>query len=415
MNQNLQNKQTPSIEVISIGNEILNGTIVNSNAAFISSRLFQEGIEVKRHTVLSDDPVLLKEGLKEALSRSSIVLTTGGLGPTCDDLTRQVAAELFHSDFQLNEELLADLKKRYGANFPTLIDQATIPIKAKPLKNLLGTAPGFLFEENQSLILMPGVPHEMKAMLEEEVIPFIKQKMRGKKIFRKSLYFFHLFEAQVDPTLRQLQEKYPHISYGIYPSLGTLRVHVSVSAQTDEEANQVLEPVVVVLKKQFHNNLFESPTGKLDDAIHHLLIEKKKTLSIAESCTGGALSARFTRHPGASQYFLGGMVAYANAFKEELLHVSKADLEKEGAVSDAVVKQMAEQIKQMTRSDIAISVSGIAGPTGGSEQKPVGTVFYAIATDTETQVWKLQALGTREMVIERSINEILGNLYKLVK
>ena len=406
----------PEIEIIAIGNEILSGATVNSNASYISLRLFQEGFDVKRHTVLPDELHPLKEGLKEALKRSPIVVTTGGLGPTCDDVTRAIAAELFDSSFRFDESLAADLRERYGSHFPTIEDQATVPVKAKILKNPFGTAPGFIFQnEASTLILLPGVPLEMQAMLESEVLPFIKQRKGENQVYREVLHFFHLFESQVDPDLRHLKKEFPKIEFGIYPSNGILTVHLTTHARNEEEAQAILLPPLELLKHKFEKHLFASTTGKIEEAVHALLIAKQLTLSTAESCTGGSIAARLTRYPGASEYFLGGMVTYSSAFKANLLNVSQASLEQYGAVSEEVARQLAAHIKEKTGSDYALAVTGIAGPTGGTPEKPVGTVYCAIAGPGQIKTWKLALHGSREMIIERAGNEALGELYAIVR
>lgn len=402
------------IEIIAIGNEVLSGSVVNTNASFISQSLSSEGFVINRHTVVPDDETVLKESLKEALTRSQIVITTGGLGPTCDDISRHVAAELFNSPLHYDEELAEDLKKRYGAYLTTITNQATVPSKARLLKNPAGTAPGFVFQgEHATLIMLPGVPPEMRLMLREQVIPFLRTHYAS--LFRwysRKLNMFGVPESSVDPILRQIQFEYPNIRCGIYPGQGVLGVTLSVMAKDEDSALQQLEKPILMISNHFPDKLFDSPTGKLAPLVHQLFIDNGMTLSAAESCTGGCFSAHLTNLPGASQYFLGSVVAYSNELKTEFLGVSKALIAEKGAVSKEVVQEMCLGIQKRTGSDYSVAISGIAGPTGGSSEKPVGTLWCAVGKKGhEPKVWLFQGRGSREMVIERGVNALLFELY----
>lgn len=403
------------IEVLSIGNEILSGIIINSNAAYISQILFQEGFSVSRHTVLPDDPHILRQGIEDALSRTDLLLTTGGLGPTCDDITRKVVADIFQSDFHYDAEIAADLTRRYG-NFPTIPDQATVPSKATILKNKLGTAPGLVFKaEKSTLIMMPGVPPEMKEMLNDEVLPYIKRTFQLKKRpYFKRLNFFGLPEAAIDPLLRKLKEQYPLVDFGIYPSLGIVNVQITTISTDETSAMNQLDSCYHAIANEFAANLFLSSTGRIEEAVHDRFIKNKWTLSIAESCTGGSLAAHLIQLPGASQYFLGSIVAYSNELKTEFLDVSENLIMEKGAVSKEVVAEMLQGLFKRTKCDFGIAVTGIAGPTGGTPEKPIGTVWGAVGhRGDDPHVWKLHVRGPREMIIEWSVNALLANLLKI--
>lgn len=407
-----------STEIIAIGNEVLAGITVNTNAAEIGQALHQIGVIPSRQVALPDNYEILKQGLKESLDRSELIICTGGLGPTVDDITRNVAAELFHSDFKLDPRLLDELKHRYGNKTVSLEDQATVPVKAKIISNPVGTAPGFIFQENgKTLMLLPGVPQEMRKMLHEQVIPFLKGVIpQEKRAFRKVVCLFEMTESRVDPTLRELQARYPDLLFGIYPNLGLLMITVSTFAASQNEANNKLQVVVDELRKKFESHLFESDNGKIDGAVHHLLMKSGKSLSVAESCTGGALAARLIRNAGASEYMLGSIVAYSNKMKKDVLGVPEDVLKKEGAVSSDTVEWMLKGVMELTGSDYAVAVTGIAGPGGGTPEKPVGTVWCGVAKKDESlYTWNIQGFGgSREMVIERSINAILAKLYKVL-
>lgn len=395
-----------TIEVVAIGNELLQGHIVNTNAAEIGKALFTAGYYCRRQSVLPDAKALLKKGLHEALQHHQVVITTGGLGPTCDDTTRQVAAELFDSPVAINAELSADLKKRYGDLPISLEDQATVPTKAFLIKNPLGTAPGFIFNDGKrTLILMPGVPPEMRAMLNAQVIPYLLKHFPPKMITKATAHFFALSESAIDPAIRDLEKRFPTIQFGIYPSQGTL----TIRASTDEGEPSLVNAAINALIQRFPKKYFSSES--IEEAIQELFIQNNWTLSTAESCTGGAIAAKLTKIAGASNYFIGSIVSYSNEMKKSLLHVPKDTLDTHGAVSEQTVSAMATGVLTATGSTFAIAVSGIAGPTGGTPEKPVGTVWIAIAKQGEPPFCKLlHARGNREMNIERSVNAALGDL-----
>lgn len=408
---------TLSAEIVAIGNEVLSGITANTNAAEISNGLMQVGIQPCRHTVLPDDFEVLREELRQAVGRSDLVITTGGLGPTVDDLTRQAAADLFHSDFRFDEGIAQELTQRYEGRLLSVEDQATVPAKAKVLNNPVGTAPGFIFhEEGKLLILLPGVPQEMRKMLSEQVLPYLRTTVPpDKRLYRKELHLFELPESAVDPALRKLQAEYPSVKMGIYPNLGLLQITMTASAPSQEAAEKFLAPPMKQLEEMFMDHVYRSPTGKIDEAVHFLLLEKGATLSLAESCTGGAIAARLVKHPGASDYLLGSIVAYSNSLKETVLRVPKETMKAHGAVSSETAEAMLRGVMELTGSDYAAAITGIAGPAGGTDDKPVGTIWCGAAKKDEAlYTWKIKAYGSREMVIERSIHAILSKLYKML-
>jgi len=401
------------IEVVAIGTEILKGFTINTNAADIGKELFKSGYLVSRHTVLPDQPALLKIALQECLQRSRIVITTGGLGPTCDDCTKKVAAEIFDSDFYFDESIAQTLKQRYGSMLISLNDQATVPTKAFILKNEVGTAPGLVFNTpSNTLILMPGVSREMHLMLRNQVIPYlISHFPQKKRQISQALHFFGISESTIDPSLRELEKNYPGIEFGIYPSHGTLTVSASIETSRESEGNALLSAPLNILAARFNKQLFESSSGKIEETIHNLFIKNGWTLSIAESCTGGSLSAKLTQLPNASAYFLGSIVCYSNFSKEKFLGVSKDLLQTKGAVSEESVLAMASGILASTGSDFGLAITGIAGPSGGTPDKPIGTVWIGTARKgAPPKARLLRAHGSRQMIIERSANAALGEL-----
>ncbi len=357
-----------SIEIVAVGNELLRGMVVNTNGAYLGRRLDEEGWGVSRQTTLPDERSVLTAGLEESLNRSSTVIATGGVGPTLDDLTPECAAKLFSS--------------------PGI-----------PLKNTIGTAAGFYFQEgNRHLFLLPGVPQEMESMFEEEVLPRLPPQKKG---HRMVLHFSMLRETEVDPFLREMKAE-----AGIYPSFGGLKVVLRGHDLAE------LEKGKEILKRQFHSHYFESPSGKIEEAIQEWMIQNNKTAACAESCTGGYLAAQLTAIPGASGYFLGSLVTYSNQLKEKLLHVSSKTLNTKGAVSAEAVHEMWKGVLQATGADFGVAVSGIAGPAGGSPDKPVGTVFYAVGFKGKApEIGTFHHKGDRNVVILRATRHLLALIW----
>jgi len=409
------------IELIVIGNEVLNGFTVNTNAVFIGQHLIKEGYVVNKQTIVPDNAESILAALSQALEKNHLVVTTGGLGPTIDDITRKVAAKLFETQFVYDETVASDIRDRFReSSVPKRVirDQATVPAKAKVLLNPVGTAPGFILKQDQkALIMLPGVPSEMKPMFTKQVMPYIIANFPlENKNYRKILHLFELPEVKVDPYLRKLDEKYPDVSFSIYPGLGTLSVHMYTEAASEEVALKILNPAFSDLERQFATNCFSSGADSLEKCVQQLFVDNQWTLSAAESCTGGLLSSRLTRLPGASQFFQGSIICYANEVKTNLLGVSEALIAEKGAVSREVAEQMIQGILQITGSDFALAVSGIAGPEGGSEEKPIGTVWCVVARNGEApHTWKLNARGNREMILTRSVNSLLSNLLLYTK
>jgi nicotinamide-nucleotide amidase len=395
------------IELVTIGGEILSGMTVNSNAAFIGQKFLEKGYRVNRQTVFPDDAKILHSGLQEALARSELVITTGGLGPTCDDLTRNVAAQLFSSDFCYDEMVAEDLLRRFGVGLVSLKDQATIPRKARALLNSVGTAPGLVFtSEKNTLILLPGVPEEMSVLFVGQVLPFVQKRFPLKEPFvQKKVDLYLLIESSVDPFLRILEKEHPNLQIGIYPNYGYLSV--SFTGKSEKE----IQPAVDALLKEFGAYHYTAPNGKLEEAVHATLIQRKKTLALAESITGGKAAAQLTALAGASEYFLGSLVVYSNALKVSLLHVLKETLEKEGAVSRKCAEEMLAGLFKVTDADYGIAVTGIAGPTGAAPGKPLGTVWVAMgARGKAPAIETFIANGPREKVLTYTTNRLFANL-----
>ncbi len=365
-----------SIEVIAVGNEVLRGMVVNTNAAYLSRRLTEEGWNVASQLTLPDEISLLTQGLDEAVSRSSIVIATGGLGPTLDDNTAGCAQELF---------------------------------KEPPLEisNPVGAAPGFIFNEGKRLLfLLPGIPQEMEEMFEETVLPYLKKHVPAVPLYREAIYFYLLRENDVDPLLRKLQTQY-ELDIGIYPSYSGVSVILRGAKKEHVMAAKT------AIAQAFKASLL--PASKMEEAIQVWMVQRHQTLALAESCTGGFLASQLTSLPGASDYFLGSLVAYSNQLKERLLNVSPETLKKHGAVSSQVVQEMCTGLLETTGADYGIAVSGIAGPSGGTVEKPVGTIFYAIGKkEEEPEVGTFHVKGNRQTVILRTTKRLLALFLKKI-
>lgn len=396
------------IELIAIGNELLSGVTVNTNGSFIGKKLFEAGFSMNLQTIVPDDFSFLQDTLKVALKRSDVVITTGGLGPTIDDITKDAVIDLLDLKTSLSQEILEDLERRFGKDLPSITEQATVPMTAYVLKNSVGTAPGLILDAMGSLlILLPGVPKEMELLLINEVIPYLIDHFEQKKMIAETIHLYGLSEPLVDPLLRQLQAEHLDLIFGIYPGEGKLTVVIKANDRT------ALNICSDAIKKEFAAHLFASQVA-IEKAIYEEFTKRKLTLSVAESCTGGTIAAKLTTIAGASNYFLGGVIPYSNALKTKWLSVPFEILMNNGAVSKECVYEMAKSLLEMTKSDYSLAVSGIAGPSGGTHEKPVGTVFGAIGCQLtgEIKTFSFFIPGNRHTVIQSTTNQMLFELYK---
>lgn len=396
------------VEVVAIGDEILSGNTVNTNAAFISHHLTRHGWKVTRHTCLSDTKETLAKELKIIIDRAHIVIMTGGLGPTEDDITRNALETLFQSPSAYNGKVAQEIEKRFGKELSSLNNVATIPCKATPLINPIGTAPGLLFhEQNCIVIALPGVPQEMQALFIDQVLPYLHKTIPPKSPL---LYAYRnlclLTEDAVDPLIRTWKQKDPSVSVGIYPHYGFLQLSLSSRNQN------ALDAFAAHIDTTFPTHLFQN---SLEQAIHNICIDKKHSLALAESCTGGEIAASLIKIPGSSAYFLGSLVVYSNILKEKLIDVPSLTIAHHGAVSAETACAMLEGLFTKTPADYGIAVTGIAGPDGGSKEKPVGTVWIAIGKrGAPCHTGKILVKGaTREKVILYAKNSALAHLYRL--
>jgi nicotinamide-nucleotide amidase len=402
------------ISIIAIGDEVLHGMTLNTNSTCIADALFQRGYLPVSHSVTSDSPEDIAHIIMQELRAQRDVITTGGLGPTSDDNTKAVVAQLFSRPLVRDDILFKELGRRYGEQFPTLEHQSLQPKGAIIFRNIVGTAPGLLLEDKQlfpgaRLFILPGPPHEMKDVFFSEVLPqFFPKKGTQCRVFR----FLSLPEHKIDPFLRLLQERHPQLHVGIYPSYQIVCVHLSVLDPNDAP---VLENAAVALQSAFQQYLLLESGTTLEGAVHTLLRERGWKIAMAEWCTGGAVAARLTSLPGSSDVVCGAVVAYQNGVKESLLAVPGDVLQQHGAVSTEVTEYMARGAKGLFRVEVVCAVSGFFGPDGGTQEAPVGTVCASFLTPNNVVSERFFFHGTRESICERTIQTLLARLIMLLR
>ncbi|WP_013321566.1 competence/damage-inducible protein A [Gloeothece verrucosa] len=374
-----------SVEIICVGTELLLGDILNSNAQFLAGELAQLGIPHYYQSVVGDNIQRLKQVIQIAISRASILIFTGGLGPTPDDLTTEAIADFFETPLEEKPELIQEIADKFAQIGRVMTDnnrkQALVPKGAEILPNPSGTAPGMIWQPREGITLLtfPGVPSEMKLMWQQTAIPFLKSQGWGKEIiYSRMMRFRGIGESA-------LAEKVAHLFEGTNPTvapyagLGEVRLRVSAKASSSQEAIALIEPISQQIQAIAGDDYYGADEDTLALVVGQQLRTAKQTLSVAESCTGGGLGAMLTEVPGSSDYFLGGIIAYDNRVKMALLGVSEQDLNQFGAVSEPVAKQMAHGVKEKLGTDWGIGITGIAGPGGATETKPLGLVYIGLA------------------------------------
>lgn len=408
-------------EIITIGDELLIGQVIDTNSAFIAKQLNKIGVSVYQITSVQDDKAHILQALKDAESRVDIILLTGGLGPTKDDITKKTIAEYFDDTLVKSETVLKNIESIWKQHVRTTLlqvnkDQALVPSKAKVLMNKLGTAPGMWLEKGDKVFIsLPGVPYEMNALIENEVIPKLKDKFHCPYILHRTLLVYGLGESALAERIESWEDTLPkHIKLAYLPNLGKMRLRLSTKGFDETllklEVQQQIDKVIPLIKDEFAG--FEDEEGSVEIVIAKQLIKLGKTLSIAESCTGGAVAERFTVNPGASAYFNGGVVTYATQSKIDVLGVSKEEIDAHSVVSTQVVESMATNVLRLFQTDYAIATTGNAGPTKGESDAEVGTVFIAIATKTGVYSKEFNFGNLRLKVINKAVNKALEMFLK---
>jgi len=400
-------------EIIAVGTELLLGNVVNTNARDISESLSGLGINVYYHTVVGDNPERLCEAVEIAKGRADILITTGGLGPTYDDLTKETLASCFGLSLVYHEAIGAQIRAYLEERLPGIpvsennFRQAYLPEGATILRNDCGTAPGCaFFAEDKHVLMLPGPPRECRAMFQNCAVPYLKA-LSDAEIVSQNIHIFGMGESTVEEKLRGLMQRLQNPTLAPYAKTGEVMLRLTAKAATESEAREMMAPVLQEVQDVLGNVIYGIDTGSLERVVLGLLLEQGKTIATAESCTAGLLSGRLTEVPGASGAFLGGVSAYANEVKTELLDVPAEQIQTEGAVSDAVARAMANGVQMRLGADLGIGITGIAGPDGGTAEKPVGTVFVALETADNTYVRSLRLGDDRNRVRVMAVHHAL--------
>ncbi len=407
-------------EIITIGDEILIGQIIDTNSAWMGEQLNLHGIEVFQITSVHDQHDHIMEALANAEKHADLVLITGGLGPTKDDITKKVLCDYFDCELVLNEEVLANVTRRLTKRNVSMNqlnkDQALVPSKCTVLNNSTGTAPGMWFEKNDTLFVsMPGVPFEMKSIMSEEVLPRLAKNGKAKSIYHQTVLVYGIPESMLAEKIEVWETALPDfIKLAYLPSQLMIRLRLSAYGKQMESLQQEVSRQIDQLKLLIPQHIFGYNGDSLAGVTGSLLVKASATLGIAESCTGGNIAHMFTANAGSSAYLKGGIVAYSNEVKMGLLNVKQETLDTHGAVSKEVALEMAQGVQQALNTDYAVATTGIAGPDGGTADKPVGTVWIAVISKQNIKLERYTFAHNRERNILRSSQATINLLRQLL-
>ncbi|TWJ04933.1 nicotinamide-nucleotide amidase [Mucilaginibacter frigoritolerans] len=407
-------------EIITIGDEILIGQIVDTNSAWIAQELNNIGIRIKQISSVSDDREHILAALKEASKRADVILITGGLGPTKDDITKKTLADYFGVGFVENKDALDNVLQIFSRYNRPMLDvnrlQAQVPANCEVILNKNGTAPGMWFNvDGKIYVSMPGVPHEMMYMMEDSVIPKLKTSLKLPFIIHKTILTVGEGESYLAERIADIEDALPsYIKLAYLPKLGQVRLRLSAYGEDEVLLKEKINEFSAKIVERVANVVAAEEDIPVEKAILNYMEQKGFTLSVAESCTGGYISHLFTQHPGSSKVFFGGAVSYSYELKESILGVKNETLQKYGAVSEETATEMVQGALLNFKSDYAIAVTGIAGPDGGTPDKPVGTVWIAVANVNKMVVKKLTFGNKRHQNIERSAISALNMLNTLL-
>lgn len=409
-------------EIISIGTELILGKIVNTNARYLSRELSNLGIDLFYQTTVGDNKLRLLTVLKRAMHRSDIVIATGGLGPTVDDITLEVIAQATRKRLILNAAVLKDIKvhfqKRHIPMPKNNMRQALVPENARALKNEVGTAPGLIipYDEKKVLIALPGVPQELKPMMQRDVIKYLANNFSGEGvIISQAIRTTGLAESQVNQKVKDILNLKPPVTVGIYAHTDTVDLNITAKAKSKPQAKRLIKQVEHKIRRRLKEYIYGENTQTLEEVVIAALKKAKKTIAVAESCTGGLISKRLTNVSGSSKCFPLGIVAYSDKLKQSLLGVPKEVLAKSGAVSKETVRLMASNIKQLAKTDLSLGVTGIAGPKGATKNKPLGIVYIALATPRKIQIKEFHFHGDRDAVRQRASQAALDLIRRYLR
>lgn len=404
-------------EIITIGDEIIHGEILDSNSAYIGDKLSSLGIEIAFKTSVGDDLKRIIEAIKLAVERADLVIATGGLGPTNDDLTKKGIVKAFKRNLVFHEDILKKVEegfRRRGIEMPKINqNQALLPQGAKALPNKYGSAPGiFLQEGKRFFFALPGVPLEMKTILENEILPFLKTRSSRKAVLQKVLRTTGMVESAIYEKMDPVLKVKSPVKIGFLPSFSGVDIKLRITSESEDLARKDISEIEQKIREILNENIYGIDKESLEEIVGRLLYDKKKTISVAESCTGGLIGEKLTSISGSSNYFMDGMITYSNQSKMEFLKIPGEILEKYGAVSEEVAILMAEGVRKVSNTDYGVSATGIAGPTGGTEEKPVGLVYIGFAHENDSFARKFIFGGDRQAIRERTVQAAL-NLVRL--
>lgn len=385
--------------IITIGNELLIGQTIDTNSAFIGQELNKIGIWVRKRVAVGDDALEIKNALDQESAQSDLIILTGGLGPTADDITKPLLCEYFGGKLQQDKETLEHIRylfeevyRRPGAQLERNISQANVPDNCIVLKNPVGTAPGMLFERNGKIFIsLPGVPREMKDLMKTAVLPYLVKNTKRATIIHRNLLTAGIGESVLAEMIQDFERKLPSsVSLAYLPNYGMVKLRLTGIGTEEKAVNQLVNPLFEELKKLTAAYLVTDVDETLEETLGKLLAKKEATIGTAESCTGGLIGHQISSVPGASAYYKGSIVSYSNTIKESLLQVNNKTLKNTGAVSEETVLEMAKGALTALKTDYIIAVTGIMGPQGGTPEKPVGTVWVAVGNSTLLKTKKLQ-------------------------
>ena len=402
-------------EIIAIGSELLSPNRSDTNSLWLTDQLNRIGIDVKLKTIVGDDDARLEEVVKDAAKRSRVVIATGGLGPTEDDITRKVVARALGRRLALDEKLLEEIRtkfQRFGMNMPERNSrQAMVIDGAEVLPNPNGSAPGLYLEQGSCAIaLLPGPPREMKPMFENHVKPRLEKIAGDVRFATRLMRVTGMGESAVDEKISPIYTQFDNPQTTILFNSSEIEIHLRAHGRTEDDAEALLDHLALKIEQTLGNSVFSFRGETMEEVVGRRLAMTEFTLAVAESCTGGLIAQRLTNVPGSSKYFIEGVVTYSNESKTRLLGVDKKLIKEFGAVSQQVARDMARGVRHKAKTDFGLAVTGIAGPDGGSEDKPVGLVYIALADDAHTEHKKLTLPGDRELIRWRASQAALDML-----
>lgn len=403
--------------IITIGDELLIGQTIDTNSAWMGAELSKSGFDVVRMTSIHDRKEDILTALAEAAGKTDVVLITGGLGPTSDDITKPTLCEFFDTHLVLSDEVLQNIEELWGRRGFPMNDrnrkQAEVPASCRVLKNAVGTAPGMWFEKDNTIFIsMPGVPHEMKYLMTAVILPELNKRFTSQVIIHRNIMTYGGFESKLADTLEPFESLLPeNIKLAYLPETGVIKLRLTGTGEDQESVSKLVNEQAEKLYKIIPEIIYGEDELTMEMVIGNLLKSKNKTLCTAESCTGGEIAHLITSVAGSSAYYQGSVIAYSNTVKTQILGVQKETIDKYGAVSEQTVKEMAEGARKLFKTDYALATSGIAGPDGGTEEKPVGTLWIAVASGNGV-VTEKRTFGNDRIINIRRFSLVSLNLLR---